>query len=171
MRRNFTQSFKVQAVEKALNNSHNKSIKEVADSLDVGYSTLTKWITQAKNQTLEANLEDDFRMTKDRRPQDWTAEERMDAIVSSSSLNEDQLSQFCREQGIYVHHIDQWKQDFINPNNNVKPASKEETKFLKHENKKLKKEINRKDRALAETAALLVLQKKVNDIWGCDEDS
>ena len=60
---------------------------------------------------------------------------------------------------------------FINPNNNVKPASKEETKFLKHENKKLKKEINRKDRALAETAALLVLQKKVNDIWGCDEDS
>ena len=70
MRRTFTEAFKVQAVEKALNKNHNQSIKDVADILDVGYSTLTKWITQAKNQTLESNLEDGFRMKKDRRPQD-----------------------------------------------------------------------------------------------------
>lgn len=44
-------------------------------------------------------------------------------------------------------------------------------KTLRAENKALKKELNRKDRALAETAALLVLQKKVHEIWGNDEDS
>lgn len=43
-------------------------------------------------------------------------------------------------------------------------------KTLRNENKALKKELNRKDKALAETAALLVLQKKVNEIWGSDED-
>ena len=42
-------------------------------------------------------------------------------------------------------------------------------KQLKAENKALKKEINRKDKALAETAALLVLQKKVQEIWGSNE--
>ena len=46
-----------------------------------------------------------------------------------------------------------------------------EVKILKNENKALKKELNRKDKALAETAALLVLQKKVHEIWGNDEDS
>ena len=44
-------------------------------------------------------------------------------------------------------------------------------KSLKHEIKDLKKELKRKDKALAETAALLVLQKKVNAIWGKDEDN
>jgi len=33
----------------------------------------------------------------------------------------------------------------------------------------LEKELRRKDKALAETAALLVLKKKVQEIWG-DED-
>jgi hypothetical protein len=58
-------------------------------------------------------------------------------------------------------HVQQWKLDFINgsPVNN-KADTRSEVKTLKHENKTLKKEINRKDRALAETAALLVLQKK-----------
>jgi hypothetical protein len=46
-----------------------------------------------------------------------------------------------------------------------------EAKRLRHENKALKKELNRKDKALAETAALLVLQKKVHAIWGNDEDN
>jgi len=44
-----------------------------------------------------------------------------------------------------------------------------EIKQLKTENKALKKELNRKERALAETAALLVLKKKVHEIWGTDE--
>ena len=42
---------------------------------------------------------------------------------------------------------------------------------LSQQNQKLKRELTRKDKALAETAALLVLQKKVNAIWGRDEDS
>ena len=52
-----------------------------------------------------------------------------------------------------------------------KPISRTEIKNLKHENKVLKKALNRKEKALAETAALLVLQKKVHEIWGSDEDS
>ena len=45
-----------------------------------------------------------------------------------------------------------------------------ESRGLKHEIKGLKKELRRKEKALAETAALLVLQKKVSEIWGNDED-
>jgi transposase len=51
-----------------------------------------------------------------------------------------------------------------------KTISPSEVKTLKHQNKALKKELHRKDKALAETAALLVLQKKVKEIWGNDDE-
>jgi len=169
----FSQSFKKQAVEKALNRQDNTTLKEVADSLGVGLSSLTRWTRQAKNQELETiSLSDVNFMKKEKRPQDWTLEERLNMIISCASLDEKALSQYCREQGIYPHHVAQWKLDFASgsPSDN-KPVSRNEVKMLKNENKALKKELNRKDKALAETAALLVLQKKVHEIWGNDEDS
>jgi len=169
----FSQSFKKQAVEKALNRQGNTTLKEVADSLGIGLSSLSRWILQAKNQELETILPSEVsNMSKDKRPQDWSLEERLNMIVSCGVLSEDALNKYCREQGIYPHHITQWKLDFANGNNtDNKTVSRSELKILKHENKALKKELNRKDKALAETAALLVLQKKVHEIWGSDEDS
>lgn len=93
-------------------------------------------------------------------------------VVACHSLDEEALNRYCREQGVYPHHVKQWTLDFVNGRAQSAPvASGAEVKTLKAENKALKKELNRKDKALAETAALLVLQKKVNAIWGNDEDS
>jgi len=173
MRARFTQSFKVQAVEKALSRSDNVSVQDIADSLGVGFSTLHSWIRRSRNHEFEIASEDEIRvMTKDKRPQDWSLEERLDMVISCASLNDKEINQRCRKEGLYPHHIKQWRLDFVNGNaqsSPVKPSS--DTKSLKSENKVLKKELNRKDKALAETAALLVLQKKVNAIWGSDEDN
>ena len=93
-------------------------------------------------------------------------------VITCSSLSEQEISKLCREKGLFPHHVNQWKVDFLNGNiQGSKPKSQGEMKTLRAENKALKKELNRKDRALAETAALLVLQKKVHEIWGNDEDS
>ncbi|MFT5084023.1 MAG: transposase [Lentisphaeria bacterium] len=75
------------------------------------------------------------------------------------------------ELKVYPHHIKQWKHDFVtgaNSKSHVTSASA--LKTLNNENKSLKKELNRKVIALAETVALLALQKKVNVLWG-DEDN
>lgn len=129
--------------------------------------------TNLKSTASESRVHsEDIKLKQDKRPQDWTLEERLNMIVTCSNLDEEALNEHCRVQGIYPHHIEQWKQDFISGNNsnNVK-APRSEVKELKQENKSLKKELNRKDKALAETAALLVLQKKVNAIWGSDEEN
>ena len=89
-------------------------------------------------------------------------------VIACGSLDEAAMNELCRERGLYAHHVTRWKQDFINglpANDHVG------SKRLKGEVRELKKELNRKDRALAETAALLVLQKKVDAIWGNDEDN
>ena len=176
MKAKFSESFKVQAVEKALNPTSRSSQKDLSEELGIGYSTLQKWIRQSREQVLEIQPESEAInrrvMMKEKRPQDWSQEEKLNMLFNCSALSEEKISQACREQGIYPHHIKQWKADFLSE----KPVggqsqSQVSIKCLRAENKALKKELNRKDKALAETAALLVLQKKVKSIWGSDEDN
>jgi transposase len=171
MRARFNPSFKIQAVEKAFSRSVDTTLKEVADSLGVGHSTLNRWMVQSRCQEFEPNTESSSLrlMSKEKRPQDWSLEEKLKLIIACGPLDDEAVSAVCREQGIYPHHIKQWTQDFVG-GARAKAIAPSETKKLKHENKILKKELNRKDRALAETAALLVLQKKVQAIWGSSED-
>jgi transposase len=89
-------------------------------------------------------------------------------VIACGSLDEVAMNQLCRERGLYAHHVTQWKQDFISGSTT---NERTDAKGLKGEVRELKKELNRKDSALAETAALLVLQKKVSAIWGTDEDN
>lgn len=171
MRAKFTRSFKIQAVEKVLERANGVTVKDMADVLGVGRSTLDKWVSLARKQKLEFAQDNDVaRMTKEKRPQDWRAEEKLNMVITCASLDEESISKLCREQGVFPHQIKQWKQDFVNASfANTTVSTRLDNKTLRQENKTLKKELNRKDKALAETAALLVLQKKVNAIWGNDE--
>jgi transposase-like protein len=176
MNTKFSESFKLQAVEKALNPTNRSSQRALSEELGIGYSTLQKWIRQSREQILEVQPESESinkrMMMKEKRPQDWSQEEKLNMLFCCSALTEEEISQVCREQGIYPHHIKQWKSDFLSENQVVgQSQSQVSIKSLRAENKALKKELNRKDRALAETAALLVLQKKVSTIWGNDEGS
>lgn len=171
MNKKFSKSFKIQAVEKALCRSEGRTLKDVALSLGIGCSTLDAWIIKARKQEFDIRSPDEIkRMTQDKRPQDWTPEERLNMVAACSSLDDEALSRHCREKGVYLHHVNQWKLDFIRgTTQNSKTVSRTEINALKHENKTLKKELQRKEKALAETAALLVLKKKVHEIWGNSE--
>ena len=172
----YSQSFKIQAVQKALNRTSNTGIMELAESLGVHYSTLRKWKIKFKNQEFDFPSNDNRTslgiMKNEKRPQDWSPQEKMNMVNTCASLDDEALSAACREQGLYPHHVKQWQQDFISGmKTNPKAKIPSETKNLRLENRALKKELNRKDKALAETAALLVLQKKVRAIWGNDGDN
>jgi len=173
MRARFTQSFKIQAVEKALERARDVSLKEIADDLGIGQSTLGKWIGLAQKQQLEPTQNTEVTaMTKSKRPQDWNAEDRLNMVIGCATLDEEKINELCREKGVFPHHIKQWKQDFIDRSAITEKANiRLDNKALRKDNKALQKEINRKDKALAETAAIIVLQKKVNAIWGNDEDN
>ena len=175
MRAIFTPSFRMQAVEKALGRSAGTSLREVAEGLGVGKSTLNNWIVKSRSHKLDSVSTDGmFRsneMVKEKRPQDWSLEERLAMVIACDSLDEQALSERCREKGIYPHHVKQWKLCFVDGATvSLRSRQDSESRNLKHKIHDLKKELRRKDKALAETAALLVLQKKVSDIWGNDED-
>ena len=162
-----TQEFKVQSVEKALSRRADQTLKNIADDLGVGQSTLQRWIRLAKDNKLE---KPESPMSKEKSPQDWNKAQRLEAIMHCHSMNDEQISSYCRENGIYPHHLKEWKTEFLSDNQGSEPVSRREQKKLKQENKRLQKELHRKDRALSETAALLVLSKKCQAIWGEKED-
>lgn len=153
MSNSYTTGYKEQAVQKALSRG-TMSLKTIAQELGVGYSTLQKWIRIYKNMSSETNIK------MSQRPQDWTKEGQFQALLDTGVMNAEQRSQYCREKGIFAHHLDEWRQYFIRAGEVVTKNDKLKLKALKEENAQLHKEVRRKDKALAETAALLVLQKK-----------
>ena len=79
-------------------------------------------------------------------------ETKLTIIIDTARLNETELAEYCRSKGLYPEQIAQWKTQTL-------------TGFSTSE-----QEIKRKDKALAEAAAILILRKKLNALWGEDED-
>ena len=168
MSKKFTNSFKIQAVEKVLLRDKSTNVREIADSLGVGYSTIQKWVVSSKNNEL---TEIETMNNTEKRPQDWSASERLNIIIEAGGLSDEDMNSLCRLKGIFPHHIEKWKSEFSSvDSSSKKTVSNSETKHLKSKVKNLERELRRKEKALAETAALLVLQKKVNELWPQEED-
>jgi len=166
----FSQSFKQQAVKKAIMREEGISVKKIANELLIGYSTLQRWILQTKNHELESKAcfsSNEGLMKQEKRPEDWSSQEKLAIIIKCGALDDNGMNQLCRSQGIYPHHVKQWTKDMIKSDSS-KTKTPPATSQMKRKIKALQKELNRKEKALAETAALLVLQKKVNFHWNTD---
>ena len=87
--------------------------------------------------------------------QRWTAAARLQAVIATAAMDEATRSAWCREQGLYPAELDAWKQDAIAGLGEPRAASAVDARRIKE----LERELHRKDKALAETTALLVLSK------------
>ena len=106
-------------------------------------------------------------------PEKWTSREKFMAVLATSSMNEYEKGEYCRKQGIFSEHLDAWTTACIDANENASESAKELRVLLKEEasrSKELERELKRKEKALAEAAALLVLRKKAAAIWGENEE-
>ena len=95
-----------------------------------------------------------------------TNEEKLSVVIETASLSEVELGEYCRRKGFYPEQITGWKKAFVQGTAVVSSkAEREQRKEFIETIKQLERELNRKDKALAETAALLVLQKKFQALW------
>ncbi len=88
-------------------------------------------------------------------------------------MNEEELAGYCRQKGLYREQIIAWQQTCMQANGKVFEASKQLNGQLKEEkqrSKTLERDLKKKEKALAEAAALLLLRKKAQAIWGEEED-
>ena len=105
--------------------------------------------------------------------EEWSSENKFAVVVETLTLNEAELAMYCRKKGLYVKQVKSWKESCQQANTRAEQkekAIKKRSLKEKKEIQSLKKELRRKEKALAETAALLVLRKKADAIWGENED-
>jgi hypothetical protein len=119
----------------------------------VGAGTLVRW-----REEIEAQA---------RPERGWTAAARLDAVILTAAMDEASKNAWCREHGVFVSDLEAWRMAAMaalsapaNPRARPLGTSQDRQRI-----KELERDLLRKDRALAETAALLVLSKKVAAIF------
>lgn len=134
------------------------ALEDVAREIGVGAGTLERWRSDA--------------LSKPARERRWTAAARFDAVLTTAPMDEAGKSAWCRSNGVYPQELAQWRQSATQALAEPEEAraSPQQTKHDRRRIKELERELRRKDKALAETAALLVLSKKVAAIFNKGED-
>lgn len=89
--------------------------------------------------------------------------------MQTYGLSEEAVSVWCRERGIFPHNLEAWKESFTTGASLEAAKEPQDARALRRENDGLRSELLRKDKALAEAAALLVLQKKFRALWEDEE--
>lgn len=155
----YSTEFKESVIQKVL--TSDRPQHEIAREVGIGRSTLQYWLRAYRKNGVNAMPR------KEKRPRDWTAEERFAALMETARMPKEELGAWCRMHGLHTHHLEQWKQAALGGCDSTRKCPESnKIRHLQQENKALKKELGRKEKALAETAALLVLKKKAESIWG-----
>lgn len=148
-------------IEQALIKVHsrgNRSLRVVADDLHVNYYTIKNWIRRKSLSKLTTSA------NREKRPQEWMRDEQLIALHETHGMDADALQTWCRARGLFAHHLEEWRASFC-AEPKTPAADARELRSAQAANEKLQRELDRKDKALAEAAALLLLQKKFNALW------
>ena len=152
MTKPFSLPYKQKMIER-LTGSSAESARRVARETGISQETLSRWLRQARNLP-------DMAM---KRPtsKSWSVEEKVRVLSEASRLSGSQLTALLQREGLLLAELEQWRLAL-----GEDKASVATTKRIR----KLERELARKEKALAEAAALLVLKKKVGHLWEDEGD-
>lgn len=165
MQKRYSAEFRESVVKKMMP-PHSVSISQLSRETGVSDVTLYAWRKHYRNQGVAVP-------SNNKKSADWSAEDKLAVVIETASFNEIELSEYCRSRGVYKEQIEQWKVAALSGYQTSIQQKKNQAKIQRDDRstiKKLERELNRKEKALAETAALLVLSKKWNAIWEENED-
>lgn len=154
----YPESFKQEMIEKAKNRG-DQSLPEFASSQGLNPHTLKNWLHEAQQsqQTHQAALPVGLEASQ------WDAAQRLKALQETYGLDPQALSAWCRTHGLFEHHLATWQTQFCKASDDTQ--SKADLRELQQKYQNSQRELKRKEKALAEAAALLVLQKKFQALW------
>jgi transposase-like protein len=156
-----------QAVVAKLLPPYNQSVEEVAREEGISSATVYKWRKEAR---AEGRCLPD---ASDQGVEGWSSRDKFAAVVETAAMNTEEVAAYCRQRGLYPEQLQRWRQDCEQAASLSYDERRREADEIRQQRKRIKeleRELQRKNTALAETAALLTLSKKARAIWG-DEAS
>jgi hypothetical protein len=161
-------------IEQALSKARqrgSRTLEEVAAELNVSVHTLKGWLQESRNNKAGSVVPSSLHQSLP--AGQWSAPERLLALQESHALSGEALHAWCRERGLFEHQLTAWRDTFCSSPDpetaQERRESKAAFKALQGKHEVLQRELRRKERALAEAAALLVLTKKFQALLGDEE--
>lgn len=167
MKRNrHSTEFREQALSKVRQRG-SRTVEDVARELNMSLGTLWKWLANAK--LVDSAGAPQAELPAEVAAQSWSPAQRLLALQETHPLSGPELHAWCRERGLFEHQLKAWRAAFCAPPAPESRESKSALRELQVKHDGLQRELRRKERALAEAAALLVLQKKYQALWEDEE--
>jgi transposase len=144
----------------------NLSVSRLAAETGITQGTLYNWRKQAKSRGVAVPGDG-------KNAEQWSSVDKFAVVLETAALNAAELAEYCRKKGLFAEQIEQWKRVCMGANASADEQEKQYKLRGRADKKRIKRlevDLRRKEHALAETAALLVLRKKANAIWGESED-
>lgn len=148
------------------------SATQLSKEVGVSQNTLSRWLRQAR--TLGSMGKSREKAASGRRaPRRWSAEEKVRIVLEATTLSNDELGAFLRREGVHEAQLKEWHETALEAATGALKDQKRKRSERTPEARKireLERELRRKEKALAEVAALLALKKKAEEIWGDGAD-
>jgi transposase-like protein len=141
-------------------------LKELSKKTGVPYATLLDWRNSLRAKESCGVGDNDV-------SKDWSSEDKFNIVLQTAVMSEEERNGFCRGHGIFPEQIEIWRDACMSANAEQSAWARHLRSELRAEKDKtlmLERDLRRKEKALAETAALLVLRKKADAIWGDKEE-
>ena len=140
-----------------------RSIVEVSRETGINDQTIRNWVKKSESGILPDSLQESS-------PRFMTPKEKYQLVLQAAGIDNEQLGLFLRERGLHSEHLTIWDQELRELIDKKNDKKDQELKALKKRNQELEKELQRKEKALAEAAALLLLKKKLATLMTDQKD-
>jgi transposase-like protein len=139
------------------------TVYQLAKETGISVGSLYKWVQSfGEGQHLKKN----------KRSVEWTPEQKLEAVFETRGLSENELGEYLRSKGLHSADLEEWRQEMLSSfvSKRGRPRKDPDLAEAQDRIKDLERNLRRKDRALAEQTALVILKKKAQELWGTDED-
>jgi transposase len=166
----YSEKFRARMVEKLAGPNAMSSVALAAET-GVPQPTLSRWLREATTlrKKMAKRQDDEDQMAEASEAPERSPEEKLSLVIEAASVAETELGEWLRRKGIHAAQLEEWRATALTGFKSKAEQRKDKAADAK-QIRQLERELVRKDKALAEAAALLVLQKKVQEIWGDADD-
>jgi len=171
----YSEKFKLRMIQR-LSGSSAPSATMLSREVGVPQPTLSLWLRRARRlPPMAKEQNEDAKPTEPRSPKSWSAEEKYRVVLEAATIADVDLGEFLRRKGLHAAQLEEWRRVAAE---GAKAAlthgrkhGREQAKSDPRRVRELERELRRKEKALAELAALVTLKKKLELIWGDEGES
>jgi transposase-like protein len=167
----YSETFRTKLVQKMLL-PNARPVSVLAREAGVPEGTLFRWKKEITLGGMSADRPDDKTPPPTKPPQQWSGEEKLAVVLEAAAVPEAEFGAFLRRKGLHAAQLAEWrKQMLAGLDGRGSKADRKAASVEARRVRDLERELRRKDKALAEAAALLILKKKAQAIWGDEDDN